>query len=196
MSRIECSNMKSSVQWLLLFYQLCSSLTLRLCFFPPRPHTLFPTHLKLCTLGTIASPFFIICTLRLTPVLDPSLNVFPGRFSYWVLPYIRASLGGAWPRPPPITWLPEIVTLSSVSFISPPSWGTGSCIKIYCCLILQSKISNLMRCYNSNIKKINFILFVLLYFIIQVVEHRGKDLYCLTNSQQRVTEISHKQALQ
>lgn len=45
-----------------------------------------------------------------------------------------------------------------------------------------------MRCYNSNIK-INFILFVLLYFIIQVIELRGKDLYRLTNSQQRVIEL-------
>lgn len=51
MSRIECPNMKSSVQWLLLFYQLCSSLTLRLCFFPSRPHTLFPTHCEVVHLG-------------------------------------------------------------------------------------------------------------------------------------------------
>lgn len=42
-----------------------------------------------------------------------------------------------------------------------------------------------MRCYNLNIK----IYFVLLYFIIQVIELRGKDLYCLTNSQQRVIDF-------
>lgn len=80
---------------------------LLLSAFHPPVLTLFPTH------GEVMHPgdnrfTLTICTFRLTPVLDPSLNTFPGRFSYWVLPYTRVSLGGTWPRPPPITWLPEI----------------------------------------------------------------------------------------
>lgn len=199
MSRIDCSHMKSSVQWLPLFYQLCSSLILQLCFFPPLgmwpapkcfpapcPHLVPYPWWSHAPWGQPLHSYHLY--LQAHASSGPLSEHLPREVRLLGSSLYQGVFRGCMAQASTHHMAPWDRTLSSVSFIPPPSWGTGSCKKPYCCPILQSKISNLMRCYNSNIK-INFILFVLLYFIIQVIELRGKDLYHLTNSQQRVIEL-------
>lgn len=94
---------------------------------------------------------FSFCIFNLIPALKPSLNISLVRLGYWqaswVLPCTRVSTEGAWARALSITWLPEVELC--LVFISSPRWRTASWIKTYHCLILQSKFSNITRCYNS-----------------------------------------------